>query len=142
MQKQTIITQNWWHSSKKNVPVAHQETLEEEGIRRALEMMQEGYTSGELNYSGFFEVGSKVQVYHGHWEITTITPDDEKTISIKWSTVDVKERAKELRKRISQKDAETILDNIERKHDASIGVNWDVIDAHIDLFINDKKHRK
>lgn len=142
MQKQTIITQNWWHDTKKNVPVQHQERLEEEGIKRALEMMQECYTSGELHYTGFFEFAKKQVEYQGHWEITTITPDDEKTISIKWSTIDIKDRAKELRKRISQKDAEQILDNIERKHDASIGVNWDVIDAHIDLFINDKKNRK
>ena len=61
-----------------------------------------------------------------------------KQICIIWSTIDVMEKATEMGINLTQSEAENILINIERKHDALIGINWDVIEAHIDLFIQEK----
>lgn len=46
-----------------------------------------------------------------------------------WSTVDVLNRDSSL----TEKQAEDILDEMDRKHDASIGINWDVIDTYIEF---------
>ena len=62
-----------------------------------------------------------------------------KTIQLIWSTDDILDFANMVDKNISELDAEIILENIYNHHDASIGVNWDVISAHIDMFLNDKK---
>lgn len=55
-----------------------------------------------------------------------------KTIEIRWSTEDVLFRAEEMGYDISEEDADIILDDVERYHDASIGINWDVISYHIE----------
>ena len=57
-----------------------------------------------------------------------------KTICIKWGVEDVLHQAKEDGVELSEVDAENILSNIDRKHDATIGVNWDVISAHISMY--------
>lgn len=62
-----------------------------------------------------------------------ILPD---TIKLSWSYLDVKGRAKQTDITLSDNDCREILQIIDRRHDASIGVNWDVIDSHIDEYIN------
>jgi len=49
-----------------------------------------------------------------------------------WSKEDVLERAKERGIKITIPDAETIIDEMEQRHDASIGVCWDTIDCYLD----------
>lgn len=55
----------------------------------------------------------------------------EDRIAITWSTEDVISCAKEKGKRISKEKAREILAEVLHRHDASIGVNWDVINCYI-----------
>ena len=59
--------------------------------------------------------------------------EDKKTISITWHIDDVLSQAKEKGINITEQQAIEILQNIKRNHDASIGINWDVIDCHLDM---------
>lgn len=49
-----------------------------------------------------------------------------------WSVDDVLIRAKERNIKISRSQAEEIIERIHSGHDASIGINWDVIDVYLD----------
>jgi hypothetical protein len=60
-----------------------------------------------------------------------------KTIEIKWSTDDVLIRAEYKKTFITEAQGEEILQNVLDYHDAEVGVNWDVIDAHIDNYLED-----
>ncbi len=48
-----------------------------------------------------------------------------------WSVWDVLEQAKQRRKRLTRKQAEETMDAIGRRHDATIGVTWDTLNAYI-----------
>jgi hypothetical protein len=64
-----------------------------------------------------------------------------KTIEIRWSTEDVIWQADNMDIELTEEQADAILDNVEHYHDASIGINWDVISFHIENFmdkLNDK----
>lgn len=61
-----------------------------------------------------------------------------KQIFICWSVVDVIEKAKMMDVTITMYEAEKILYNVEKYHDACIGINWDVIASHIDDFIQQR----
>jgi len=61
-----------------------------------------------------------------------------KTITISWSTVDVLAKAEEMDVSLTEEQADEVLDMVERKHDASIGINWDVIE----YWINEIKHEE
>jgi acyl-homoserine lactone acylase PvdQ len=58
-----------------------------------------------------------------------------KTIEIRWSTEDVLMKAEEMDIELTEEQADIILDNIERHHDACVGINWDVIDYHIETYV-------
>jgi hypothetical protein len=58
-----------------------------------------------------------------------------KTITIKWSTDDVLMRADDMGLPISEEAGDQILQNVFDKHDANIGVNWEVIEFHIEDFL-------
>jgi ABC-type Zn uptake system ZnuABC Zn-binding protein ZnuA len=62
--------------------------------------------------------------------ITTLTNPD--MILIEWGVEDVYEKGKEKDLQISEEDARELLSDMAHKHDASIGINWDVIDAYLD----------
>lgn len=61
-----------------------------------------------------------------------------KTISIKWGTEDILETAATMEVEISTDEANEILDSVEHSHDATIGINWDVLRCHIQEFIDNK----
>jgi hypothetical protein len=48
-----------------------------------------------------------------------------------WCEEDVLGRAKELGKKITRKQAQDILDDIERHHDAELGISWTTLDCAI-----------
>lgn len=54
------------------------------------------------------------------------------TIFIEWSIDDVLEVAKQQKRRITKKQAREILSNIERHHDAELGVNWMTIECALE----------
>lgn len=58
----------------------------------------------------------------------------EGQIAIIWSIEDVLMQCPWL----SDDDAQEVLYNLEHKHDASIGINWDVIDITADIMFGDK----
>jgi hypothetical protein len=59
-------------------------------------------------------------------------------ISIVWNTEDVIEQAKNRNIKITTKEANKILRNIKRYHDCCVGINWDVIDCHLDQLLVDR----
>jgi hypothetical protein len=63
--------------------------------------------------------------------------DPEEIIVERWSIEDVIDRAKERGIKLSKKVAKEILYQIDHKHDACNGINWDVIDYYTDMR-NDK----
>ena len=59
---------------------------------------------------------------------------DDDTISLEWTTDDVKEqlRARGLDNKLTTDECRIVLNLMLDKHDADIGVNWNVMDVHID----------
>ncbi len=55
-----------------------------------------------------------------------------------WTEEDVKETAKNhINRELTQKELDRIIDLIEHNTDASIGINWEAIEAWIDYVINE-----
>jgi hypothetical protein len=52
-------------------------------------------------------------------------------IAIVWGVEDIVDRAKDLGKRISKSKALEILNKVHHNHDATLGINWDVIDTYL-----------
>jgi len=55
------------------------------------------------------------------------------TISIVWHVDDVLEQAKQRNIKISRDQATHLLHRMDAKHDATIGINWEVIDCYLDM---------
>jgi hypothetical protein len=62
-----------------------------------------------------------------------------KTISIKWSTLDVLGLADEMGIELTDQEADEILEQMVRFHDAEIGINWGVIEIYIEQHQEEKK---
>jgi hypothetical protein len=58
-----------------------------------------------------------------------------KTIEIKWSTEDVLAMADNMQVELTEKQADEVLENVFRYHDADVGINWGVIEYHIENLI-------
>lgn len=56
--------------------------------------------------------------------------DDVVAVAI-WCVEDVVERARERGIKVSKEQAEEILDKIDRKQDAGLGISWDTIDDYL-----------
>ena len=57
-------------------------------------------------------------------------------INITWSTEDVLHQAKEKCVRLTEDEANEILLQMEREHDADIGISWTTIDVYIDDLVD------
>lgn len=62
-----------------------------------------------------------------------------KTIEIKWSTLDVLGIANEMDIKLTEQEADEILEQMERFHDAEIGINWGVLEIYIEQHQEEKK---
>lgn len=51
-----------------------------------------------------------------------------------WQVADVIDRCKERGLKINEEQAEEVIEGMNSRKDATIGLNWDVMDAHIDFF--------
>ncbi len=51
---------------------------------------------------------------------------------IVWTVEDIQERAKENGQKISKAVARKVLQSIKKNHDCNVGINWEVIDYHLD----------
>lgn len=60
--------------------------------------------------------------------------EDPDEISVSWHIDDVIERAKERDIKVTEDEAREILQAVKKHHDASIGINWDVLDIHTENF--------
>jgi hypothetical protein len=58
-------------------------------------------------------------------------------IAILWHINDVIDFAAHKDVNLSEDQAREVLANVRRSHDAEIGISWDVIDIHIDMFFAD-----
>ena len=65
------------------------------------------------------------------WISKIYNPDEHVAVDI-WSVDDVLDRAEERGIKISRSQAEQIIDEIHKRCDATIGINWDVIDTYLD----------
>jgi hypothetical protein len=68
----------------------------------------------------------------------------ENSISIKWcvSDIEIAMDCREDKIDISKKECMDILLLMERRHDASLGINWDGIEYYLDEFIKEKNEVK
>ncbi|MEC8306439.1 MAG: hypothetical protein VXZ72_01070 [Chlamydiota bacterium] len=57
-------------------------------------------------------------------------------INITWSTEDVLHQAKQKGVNLTEDEANEILLEMERKHDADVGINWETIDVYIDDLVD------
>ena len=62
-------------------------------------------------------------------------------ITIKWYVEDILEVANKSSIELSYEEAKEILDKMKECHDASIGINWDVILTSIIIYIGDREER-
>lgn len=56
-------------------------------------------------------------------------------ISIEWHIEDVLHQAKEMKVKITKKEARDVLSLLESEHDATIGINWDTIEHFINYVV-------
>ena len=61
-------------------------------------------------------------------------------ISIIWSTEDVLHQAKEKGVKLTEDESNEILLQMERKHDADIGISWTTIDVYIDDLVEERDY--
>jgi hypothetical protein len=61
------------------------------------------------------------------------------TDAIGWSRDDVLAIANESDIELTDEEADEVLKGIIRAHDASIGINWDVISSHLDMYAADRE---
>lgn len=61
---------------------------------------------------------------------------------ILWSTEDVITRAEERDIQLTQEQADRIIDKVDRKQDASVGVTWDTIDFYTDNILAEDAGQK
>lgn len=95
------------------------------------------YTTWELSNEFYTENGLyfyKDRDDEWEWQQTI---DRKEVIAIKWSTTDVIHRANERGFMLTFEQAYDILDILEKDHDATIGINWEVIDTVTDNYLNE-----
>jgi hypothetical protein len=105
-----IIIEGSYKSTKKEIA--------EKAISKLMLTAQENF---HVNKGGAFTTLAKVSV-----------ENPEEVIKLSWSIVDVMERAEDRGTKITKARARKILAEMNRKHDASIGISWDVIDCYLD----------
>jgi hypothetical protein len=65
-----------------------------------------------------------------------------KTITLNWNTEDILELSKTIDIRLNELEADEILERLDRQHDASIGINWEVIRSYIYQFEDERQYTK
>ena len=67
--------------------------------------------------------------------------DDGSVILSPWSIEDVMYQNNGEHE-LTEDEAKEILANVEKRHDAEVGINWDVIDQHIYDFVTERDRRQ
>ena len=69
------------------------------------------------------------------------TEPDGWSITSKWSVEDIQYIAASQSLKISDADAMAVLKLVKRDFDANIGVNWEVLEYHLESYLNEKKRK-
>ena len=64
------------------------------------------------------------------------------SISIVWTDEDVIAQAEDMKITLTEYEIEDVLTQMEKNHDASLGINWDVIAYHINEVVKERKNKK
>jgi len=67
--------------------------------------------------------------------------ENDKAIAIIWTIDDVFQQAQDSGVSLSIEEAKRVLNYLDRKHDATIGISWDVIDTVINIVISERERR-
>jgi len=67
------------------------------------------------------------------------TEPDGWSITSKWSVEDIQYIAASQSLEISDADAMAVLKLVKRDFDANIGVNWEVLQSHLESYLNEKE---
>ena len=62
-----------------------------------------------------------------------------RTIAVIWTISDVQQQARVDGIELSDEQAIAVLQKIKRRHDADVGINWDIIRIHIDSYLSELK---
>jgi hypothetical protein len=52
-----------------------------------------------------------------------------------WQRDDIMQRAEQLGAKLSNEDADNILDDIDRRQDCELGITWDTLDCYIQEYV-------
>ena len=65
---------------------------------------------------------------------------NKNTISLEWCVLDVKQQLKDRGKneKLNTEECRSVLDRCLHRHDATIGLSWDVMDCHIDDILEER----
>jgi hypothetical protein len=79
MKREVTISYNWKRDDDGEIKPEHVEALEETAMNRIIDMMQEGYTSGELSDNIIMtdEDGEDGISYSGLWSINTKNTNED-----------------------------------------------------------------
>jgi hypothetical protein len=71
LERRITITYRWWRSSQGEIKKHHIEALEESAMDRIMEMIKQGYTSGELKDNIHILARDPMDgvEYSGYWEM-------------------------------------------------------------------------
>jgi len=62
----------------------------------------------------------------------------EKKIAIVWGLIDIQDTCKEnYEVELTDEQALEVLEIVNHRHDASIGINWEVLDVHLQMYLED-----
>lgn len=85
----------------------------------------------ELTQQQINVLEAAIELCGGYRAVLNYITDKEAEIAIIWSVQDVVAQANHRHKPITYDQAYHILKEIKRNHDATVGINWDVIDCYL-----------
>ena len=71
------------------------------------------------------------------WLQTHYKPEVE-VVNIFWNEEDVAGAATDIGKELTKAETDEVIDRLTKYHDASIGINWDVIQYHIGEVVGER----
>ena len=97
---------------------------ENEARKFKTKLLKHTYNKKEFDWLGDYDSAA-------YFERLVEDEKDQDTITVSWCTEDILGRAEEQGIKLTKKQARKILADIDRGHDASVGISWDVIDSYL-----------
>jgi hypothetical protein len=73
--------------------------------------------------------------------MSDIKRDENYKINIVWGVEDVKMAAEQMEVELTTEECCTILDRMDRHHDAEYGICWETIKSNIEMLLDEKEKR-